>query len=44
VESITNVSVKIIGYTYGTDPKFEDVPPDITPGTLLAWTTVDVST
>ncbi len=39
----TLVKFKLLGYTTGDDPDYFAVPPDITPATTSAWTTVDVS-
>ena len=39
----TSVRFKLLGYTAGDDPEYYAVPPDITPATTSAWTTVDVS-
>ena len=39
----TSVRFKLLGYTTGDDPDYFAVPPDITPATTSAWTTVDVS-
>ena len=38
----TNVDFKLHGYTTGTDPSYFSTPPDITPATAGAWTTVDL--
>jgi hypothetical protein len=43
VENTTNVKLKLLGYTIGTDPKYWDSPPDITPILPLTWSVVDVS-
>ncbi len=43
VEDTVNISLKLIGHTFGTDPSYFEQPPDITPGTTGSWTTVDVS-
>ena len=39
----TKVDFKLLGYTLGTDPSYFATPPDVTPSTTTAWTTVDVS-
>ena len=39
----TFVKFKLLGYTTGGDPDYFAVPPDLTPATTSAWTTVDVS-
>ena len=39
----TSVRFKLLGYTTGDDPDYFAVPPDVTPATTSAWTTVDVS-
>ena len=39
----TTVRFKLLGYTTGDDPDYFTVPPDVTPATTSAWTTVDVS-
>jgi dipeptidyl aminopeptidase/acylaminoacyl peptidase len=41
--SNTLVDFKLLGYTVGSDPVYFGVPPDITPATTGAWTTIDVS-
>ena len=42
---IENVAIdfKLRGYTLGSDPSYNNTPPDITPGTKAQWVAVDVS-
>ncbi len=41
--SSTRVDFKLLGYTRGDDPVYFTTPPDVTPGTIGSWATVDVS-
>jgi hypothetical protein len=43
VEDIADILVKVVGYTIGSDPTFELIPTDISPGTTGAWTDVDLT-
>ncbi|MBT4073134.1 MAG: hypothetical protein HOE75_05585 [Chloroflexi bacterium] len=43
VESTSNILVRLIGYTAGTDPVYLGTPVDVSPATTGSWTTVDVS-
>ena len=39
----TKVDFKLLAYTLGSDPSYFATPPDITPSTTTAWTTVKVA-
>jgi hypothetical protein len=43
VENNTDILVKLIGYTLGTDPVYFTTPPDVSPATTGTWTTIYVS-
>ncbi|MDP6821975.1 MAG: hypothetical protein QF554_01630 [Dehalococcoidia bacterium] len=43
VESTSNVLMRLVGYTAGTDPVYLSTPVDVSPATTGSWTTVDVS-
>jgi hypothetical protein len=42
-DSTSGIAMKLMGYTAGPEPGYFSSPPDITPATTTAWTTVDVS-
>ena len=39
----TQIEFKLLGYTSGSDPAYFTMPPEVTPSTTGAWTTVEVS-
>ena len=43
IESTSNIVVRLIGYTAGTDPVYLPTPVDVSPATTGSWTTIDVS-